>query len=582
MDHALDRKTALSVFAGLTLVYWLGRAELFGPGDSAQHVTSALTWGVSKAPGYPLYTALAHLFSWIAPGARAAAVNGFSGVLHAYAAALFYLLMRRQGAGMPGALAATGLLAFGRLFWFYSGVAEVRALNDLLALAAASAALTYADNGPKGSLLALAAACGLGVSHHPTFVLVLPAVLYLAATGRRKPSARDAAVFAGASAAACAAPYLVLWLRLKAGEPAYNFEQARTLADVAGLFLRSSTGGPLKMFPGEGLLGFSSFSFAKLFKHAGWFVSTAGAELGPAGLVLLGLGIWSARKCGRKWLAFWGLWLAGTVSYFLLVSSQTFPVYDEGYARAVLARFYLLPLIALIAPAAFGAQWLFERVRPALGWALCASVALIPALLRPMNHNGRRPLPDYARHVLASSRPDDMLILAADDSLFAARYLDAVEGALQDRVVLVPGFFRAPSYARALRARHPGLNLPTDLSGNLSEDWRQWLALNPERRLLTEGVLLATAKRLFPKAQPSGVLIELTDKPLPRKRVLEETQRFLDMAEGSGVSKWSVREFTQEIFVSRVYRQMAVFHGTHLTAKDLELSMRLENLYYGL
>lgn len=582
MDHALDRKTALGIFVGLFLVYWIGRCHTFGPGDSPQHVMSALVWGVSKAPGYPLYTALAHLFSLILPGGRAAAVNGFSGLLHAYAAALFYLFLRRQGASVAGALSAVALLSFGRLFWFYSGVAEVRPLNDLLALAAASAALTWSEAGDRASLTAFAVATGLGLSHHPTFALLLPALVFLAATGRRRPRAKDAALFAAVAAAACAAPYVLLWLRLKVSSPAYNFENARTARDVAALFLRESTGGPLKMFPGAGALGFTSFSLAKLVKHAGWFLQTVCQELGPAGLVLAALGVWECRKCGRRTMAFWGLWVAGSASYFLLVSSQTFPLYDEAYAKAVLARFYLLPLIGLCAPAAFGAQWIEHRSRPALVWALCAALALGPALLRPMSHRGRDPLMTYARQIVSSSKDGDLLVLVADDSLFAARYLDVVEHALADRVILVPGFFKTQSYIDDLKSRHPSLNLPTTESGVLSTDWRAWKKLNPERRVLAEGALLGTIRKQYPNARPRGMLVELTDEKLRKKDVLPDIDRFIADAGQWGLDKFSVRDFTQEIYVLRVYQGMLFFYGTFLPPDDVERGVKLQQLYYGL
>ena len=58
-----DRWVASAIFLVLAIVYWHGRSLSFGGGDSPEHMTSCLTWGVSHAPGYPLYTLLGHLFS---------------------------------------------------------------------------------------------------------------------------------------------------------------------------------------------------------------------------------------------------------------------------------------------------------------------------------------------------------------------------------------------------------------------------------------------------------------------------------------------------------------------------------------
>ncbi|MDE2490464.1 MAG: DUF2723 domain-containing protein, partial [Elusimicrobia bacterium] len=173
-----DRAWTLAVFGALAFVYWLCRSRSFGAGDSPEHVLSALTWGVSRPPGYPLYTALAHFFAKLPLGPAAGRVDGLSGLCAAAAAALFFRLLRRRGCGTSAALAATSLLAFSPLWWYYAEVAEVRALNDLLALAAASAAFELAPESPAEAWAVLGVLLGLGLSHHPTFVLVLPAVLF--------------------------------------------------------------------------------------------------------------------------------------------------------------------------------------------------------------------------------------------------------------------------------------------------------------------------------------------------------------------------------------------------------------------
>src|SRR5208282_5324074 len=100
-------------------------------------------------------------------------VSGFSALLSAAAAALFFRLLRRWGCALPVALAATAALALSPLYWHYSEVPEVRALNDLLALAAAWLASGLERRSTARDYAALGATLGLGLSHHPSFVLVL-------------------------------------------------------------------------------------------------------------------------------------------------------------------------------------------------------------------------------------------------------------------------------------------------------------------------------------------------------------------------------------------------------------------------
>src|ERR1700682_4856667 len=56
-------------------------------GDSAELVTAALVWGVPHAPGYPLFTALGHVFGWLPVNAPPWRVHLTSAVLHAGAVA---------------------------------------------------------------------------------------------------------------------------------------------------------------------------------------------------------------------------------------------------------------------------------------------------------------------------------------------------------------------------------------------------------------------------------------------------------------------------------------------------------------
>src|SRR5687768_5032883 len=107
MRKLSDTRAAFGVFALLAALFWALRCRTFGPGDSGQHVLSALTWGVSRPPGYPLYTAVGWLWTRLPWAEPAAAVDGLSGIFAAGAAALFYLLLRRQGCGRPAALTGT-------------------------------------------------------------------------------------------------------------------------------------------------------------------------------------------------------------------------------------------------------------------------------------------------------------------------------------------------------------------------------------------------------------------------------------------------------------------------------------------
>jgi MYXO-CTERM domain-containing protein len=571
-----DRLIAGALGAGLAALYWTGRSRSFGPGDSAQHVVSALLWGVPQAPGYPLHVELGWLWSrlpWADPGA---AVNGLSGLLHAAAAAVLYLLLRRQDCRRAAALTGAGLMALAPLYWYYSLVAEVRALNDLLALGAAAVAFEWIRRGRSASWFAFCAAFGLGLSHHPTFVLLAPA--YAVWLWARRPSPRLLALGAATALAALAAPYMLLGFRLARSVPAYDLPDVRGWGGLLPLYLRRNLGGPLRMVSGEGFLGFGGFDLGRLAVHLGWFAGSLWTHAGPAGLALAAVGaaaLWREKR--RRLLAGWLLWAGVSAGAFILVSSQQLTVCDQAYARAVVTRFHLLPLLALFALAAHGAEAAARRVRAGFANALAAAVFVLPLAARRLTLAGENPLLDYARGFVRDSAPGDIVVLTADDSVFAALDLELVRGEAGGRVFLAPSMFAYPPYVRELRRRHPDLVVPI-VGGKVSDDWNLWAERNPGRAVLAESSLRDTVLGLYPASVPQGTLMRVTGTSR-RSTPAEDSRRFLDAPETAEITRWNVRPWTQEVYVLESRRRMAEWVGSRLDPrKDRDLIARLKSL----
>lgn len=570
-ENRQDARVAALVFASLSALFWLGRSRSFGMGDSPQHVLSALLWAVPHPPGYPLQTALGWLWSrlpWSDPGA---AVNGLSGIFSAAAAAALFLLLRAGGVRRAAALTAAALMALSPIFWYYSLVAEVRALNGLLALAAAYFAFSWSRGGKPSSLLAFAGLFGLGVSHHPTFVFLVPA--YAAWLTARRPAAKLAAGAAALALLGLAGPYLVLGLRLAAAEPGYNLFEVRGWADLWPLFTRARLGGPLRMAGGAPLLGFSSFDLGRLATHAGWFLSSLWTHAGPLALALAALGAAALRRSARD-LAAWTLWLAASAGIFLVFSSQQLPAVDPEYARAVAARFHLLPLISVFALAGFGAEALARRVRPAFTLALLAAVVAGPLLLRPLSLARQNPLLDYVRALVRDSAPGDFIVLGGDDTIFAALNLELVRGEAGGRVFLCPTMFSFPPYLRRLRRVYPGVVLPPGARGP-GTDWARWKALNPGREVLVESSLRDDVLADFPRSVPQGSVIRVEASPV-KADPAADARRFLEAPETASFPRRASREWTQEVYILQSRRRMAEWLASRLhPERDAELFRRL-------
>src|SRR5207244_13128185 len=129
---------------------------------------SGAVWGVPHPPGYPLHTMLLGAFvRLVRIGSLAFRANLFSSLCAAIAVALAYRIGRRLGAQRPAALAAAICLATGVTFWWQAGVAEVYALDAVLAGASWLALLTWLETPARGRAALAGLFAGLWVGHRP-------------------------------------------------------------------------------------------------------------------------------------------------------------------------------------------------------------------------------------------------------------------------------------------------------------------------------------------------------------------------------------------------------------------------------
>jgi tetratricopeptide (TPR) repeat protein len=142
--------------------------------DSGELITAAYTLGVAHPPGYPLWTLLAKLFTFIPYGTVAWRVNLMSAVLGAasvYVATLVSLkLAMRRWAAVVAALA----FAFIAEYWSQAVIAEVYTLNMLLILLCLFVLLEWYETRRTRLLYTLAFCFGLGMANHNTMMLCGP------------------------------------------------------------------------------------------------------------------------------------------------------------------------------------------------------------------------------------------------------------------------------------------------------------------------------------------------------------------------------------------------------------------------
>ena len=135
---------------------------------------AAYVLGISHPTGYPTYTVLTHLFTYLPFGDVAYRVNLASAVFGALAVAALYSVGLRLGGSMLTAL--VGALMFGTspLFWSQAVIAEVYTLHILFLALALLVLLVWREKRQDGYLLLAAVVLGLAMTHNLTSGLLPP------------------------------------------------------------------------------------------------------------------------------------------------------------------------------------------------------------------------------------------------------------------------------------------------------------------------------------------------------------------------------------------------------------------------
>jgi len=244
MGKGVNRLVPLTV-AGVALAVY---GETLAPGltwahdgaDGGDLAAAVLTGGVPHPPGYPLYLILGTLATALASSWDAsrtlALLSALSSSLAAacLCAAVMALTAPAEGMSFPVGLvgSASGLaVAFSPLVWSQAVIAEVYALHALLVSLALllTVVIDRRSSGHGILLVLLFLVAGLGVGHHPSFVLLVPglAAWMIRAPWLRQVDRRTWVVASGAFLLSQGI-YIILPVRARS-DPLINWGDASSL-----------------------------------------------------------------------------------------------------------------------------------------------------------------------------------------------------------------------------------------------------------------------------------------------------------------------------------------------------------------
>ncbi|MBW7882271.1 MAG: DUF2723 domain-containing protein [Caldilineaceae bacterium] len=423
--------------------------------DGGELLAAAMTNGVPHPPGYPLYTFLLQgwleLVGLLAPGSDIAWRGNLLSALFAAGSAgltvpVIGSLLARQPLRWLWASLGGLLWAVSPLLWSQAIITEVYSLHALLVILLAWSALVKPQR-----LWYVVLSAALGVAHHLTFVLLLPAALYALATGqsgRRRWVRPVGALLLGMSLGALL--YLRIPLVAGNGPPPVNWGYADNWQGFWWLVSGAAYRGYL----------FSTGGSAFFPRVAAW-AYTVTMQYTPAGLAIALAGLADWDRSSPRLRNFALLWIVPVSIYAIAY-----------YTRD--SEIYLLPVVWMMAVwltvglAVIGA-WLQRRftLQPrwnALLWTalgLAGILALTAGRWSALALREDREARDYLSQSAQVLEPDSILVTLGDAETFSVWYGVWASGDLSRHAPgLVPlndSLYQFDWYRRLQRELHPAI-----------------------------------------------------------------------------------------------------------------------------
>ncbi len=450
------------VFLG---IYWLTLAPSVSPqGDAGELITVAYILGISHPPGYPLFTLIGHLFTFLPLWSVAWRLNLFSAVCHCLTLVFVYLILKKITKSWLVAFFSILTLGFSYTFWLYSLVTEVFPLNDLFLSILFYLAVVINDTKDlkkTGKLfLFFFFVLGLSFSNHHTIILISPALFYLiyrkflrsfSSRGTKKIKFVMASVLFFILGFL---PYIYFPIRSRMGVFPIEWRPILSLVDLFRFFTRADYGSLnpyIGSDPSQVTLG---QKWSQLVNYGRFLWD----DFQIYGLLLAGLGLIYGFFRNKRFLV---TILIGFLTNIFFLSYASFPISEfSGTTLGVIERFYLLPNIFVSMAIGLGVWALFSLVKRLRIVVFLGMVIYIFILTRAnyplVDQSGNYLDLELGRNVMRGLPHGAIIFPRGDVGTFAAFYAHYVEGFRRD-VELVTDNLITSKYLY-IRSRRPDLD----------------------------------------------------------------------------------------------------------------------------
>lgn len=448
---------------------------IFG-GDSGDLVSAILTGSFAHPPGYPFYSFLGTFFLKIPINMLSAAgkITFISTISSILSLIVFYALLKeifQTRFKWYIACLTLGTLAFNYIIWLYSIVPEVFLLNVLITVSIFLCALKYKRTHKEVYLYLLALLSGLGLSHHHTFIFVLPPVWYLLH--------REVLQFSkNISTLLRTVVFFVfgilplIYLPYASGKISKTiWGDATTVAGFLDVFLRKSYG---TFVPGQFISNIVDHRFLQ-FKNLVLFIMN---DFTLAGLILIVIGVaFLFKEIPEKrthWSIVMLLILFGPFFFFY----ANFPV-GAKFDFATLERFFIVFYFFLGIPLYIGILKTVESLTAFIDkivynrylkrFTAVSIVIMFTFLpLGLLNKNSRvilalkndQKAENLGRDLLANAQERSLIMLTSDTTLFNTQYIYYSEYDNADKIIIHTSKLPSLYYQNVIRKYYPEVKLP--------------------------------------------------------------------------------------------------------------------------
>lgn len=417
--------------------------------DSGDFITCAYTLGIAHPTGYPTWTMLGHLLTYLPLSNIGMRVNLLPCISGALAVMLVYFCLLKLTRKVIIAIAGAGAFAFSFTHFRVSQIADVYSLYAAFATLIILTLLVWRETRKPFHLYLGAFVYGLAFTNHLLIITLFPAICYLIWAIDRKAlfsvhtmGRMTLFFFLGLI------PYVYLPIR-GFQHPLIDWGEPTTITS----FLRLITGGIYK-----GSMLKDTASSAQLMEMWSHHLYLLAKQFTPYLLPLVLLGVWKLYRNSLRILIFLGLiFLCNTIYSLGLQKILEGLIDDESYhlpsfvVMSILMGYGMLTVY----------DWTWPRIVKKIVRCLMPLIPIIPLITYYHQADVSRYFfaRDYGMNILRHLPEKAMLFNQVDYNVFPLWYLQYVENVRLDVPVFSVLFLTRPWYVDRMLKLYPEVKL---------------------------------------------------------------------------------------------------------------------------